>query len=181
MIAEPYICTSPSRAGEIQYFSKIDPRFVDSDGEYHHQGVSWRVYADFEREKLRELGSVKSAYCNFYGISVSCQDCYFVLFRRLDCEDKRCKFPWYTLHGDRLGERSHCHHYSSACLIDYHPADYDHDSESNRLLKRAEFLKAVCEKEGVEWIPSCTHRKIRCPDPSIEIVCKRCGFILNSI
>jgi len=30
----------------------------------------------------------------------------------------------------------------------------DKDSESNRLLKRAEFLKAVCDKEGVEWLPS---------------------------
>jgi hypothetical protein len=30
---------------------------------------------------------------------------------------------------------------------------FDADSESDRLLKRAEFLKAVCEKEGVEWLP----------------------------
>ena len=27
------------------------------------------------------------------------------------------------------------------------------DSESSRLLKRAEFLKAVVEKEGLEWLP----------------------------
>src|SRR4051794_23223861 len=27
------------------------------------------------------------------------------------------------------------------------------DSESSRVIKRAEFLKAVCEREGVEWLP----------------------------
>lgn len=150
VIAEPYICIHGKHKGEIQWF--VDNYYVHSI--YNGEDMSnWKPYADFEREKLRELGSVRSAYCNFYGISVSCQDCYFVLLERLDCEDKRCKFPWQTLHGDRQGEKSHCHHYSSACLIDYHPSDYDSDSESNRLLNRAKFLKAVCEKEGIEWIP----------------------------
>ncbi len=31
---------------------------------------------------------------------------------------------------------------------------YFADSETSRLLKRAEFLKAVCEKEGVGWLPT---------------------------
>jgi len=44
--------------------------------------------------------------------------------------------------------------YDSGELIGY--SEYLNDSESNRLLKRAEFLKAVCEKEGVEWLPEAT-------------------------
>jgi hypothetical protein len=44
--------------------------------------------------------------------------------------------------------------YLSSDLIDYWGSNYLNDSESNRLLKRAEFLKAVCEKEGVGWMPA---------------------------
>ena len=42
---------------------------------------------------------------------------------------------------------------NSNVLLDYSMSDLEHDPESSRLLKRAEFLKAVCEKEGVEWLP----------------------------
>lgn len=52
------------------------------------------------------------------------------------------RFDGYTLLG-----------YTSLHLIAYSSDDYVKDSESNRLLKRAEFLKAVCEKEGVAWLP----------------------------
>jgi hypothetical protein len=43
--------------------------------------------------------------------------------------------------------------HGSARLIGYDTGDFKRDSESSRLLKRAEFLKAVCEKEGVDWLP----------------------------
>ncbi len=43
--------------------------------------------------------------------------------------------------------------FNSKDLINYDTQNYIDDSESSRLLKRAEFLKAVCEKEGVEWLP----------------------------
>ena len=49
--------------------------------------------------------------------------------------------------------------YDSLELIGYSFENYDADSESNRLLKRAEFLKAVCEKEGVEWLPKTTDKQ----------------------
>lgn len=49
--------------------------------------------------------------------------------------------------------------YRSVAVINYWMDDYEADSESSRLLKRAEFLKAVCEKEGVEWLPKTTEAK----------------------
>ena len=59
--------------------------------------------------------------------------------------------------GFRIGDQSR----GSRELIGYSGKDYLNDSESSRLLKRAEFLKAVCEKEGVEWLPKeeCSCRK----------------------
>ena len=41
---------------------------------------------------------------------------------------------------------------SSHTLIGYAMNNWEDDTESGRLLKRAEFLKAVCEKENVEWL-----------------------------
>ena len=41
---------------------------------------------------------------------------------------------------------------------DYYRPDFDRDSESSRLLKRAEFLKAVRAKERVEWPPNANAR-----------------------
>lgn len=43
---------------------------------------------------------------------------------------------------------------NSRTLTDYDVYDYRKDDESGRLLARARFLKAACEKEGVEWLPS---------------------------
>ncbi len=60
-------------------------------------------------------------------------------------------FDWvsgYSLHVDEF-------RYESKQFIGYSSHDFAKDSESYRLLKRAEFLKAVCEKEGVEWLPDC--------------------------
>lgn len=43
--------------------------------------------------------------------------------------------------------------YASEELLGYDDRDCHDDSESSRLLNRAEFLKIVCEKEDVEWLP----------------------------
>lgn len=153
MIAEPYICTKGSDTGQIHWYTQVP-------------AYGWIPYANFERRKLKELDNVKTAYCGFQGITISCKDCYWVLLSRKDCADNKCTFPWQTIKGDRAGEKQHCHHYGSADLIGYKPSDYDKDSESSRLLKRAEFLKAVCEKEGIPWLPQCEHNTVRaggCP------------------
>lgn len=135
MIAEPYICIKGPRAGTIEWFQSIDPRFVDSAGEYHHEGVRWRVYADFEREKLNKLSYKYSSNTDF-GIGFN---------------------EW---HGFTWME------YTSHELIAYTSGQYDMDSESNRLLKRAEFLSKVCDEEGVKWLSEkpkykCDYGKIR--------------------
>lgn len=110
-------------------------------------GYPWQQYACFEREKLRELG-----WKHGIGINISCSDAFWMIQRD----------------GKRRIE------YMSDELIGYGYADFQNDSESSRLLKRAEFLKAVCEKEGVEWLPK---------DPEFVVVgnefdkpCSICGF-----
>lgn len=119
MIAEPYICIIGPTAGEIWWWN--------SDGQCVYEGCidkkvdeCWMPYADFEREKLKELRG-KLVDVNFSGD--------------------------YQLRLDRRGSTF----YTSEFETLYR--GYLADSESNRLLKRAEFLKAVCEKEGVEWLP----------------------------
>lgn len=69
--------------------------------------------------------------------------------------------------------------YTSDHLICYTNDQHWDGSESSRLLKRAEFLKAVCEKEGVEWLPKdcCCEPNEPCKahgthDPK---KCKYCG------
>ena len=57
--------------------------------------------------------------------------------------------------------------YDSFQLIGYQ--DHFEDTESSRLLKRAEFLKAVCEKEGVEWLP-----ENPCGEKSVHDQCQCC-------
>ncbi len=128
MIAEPYICTKSSRAGEIQWFNSIDPRYVDPRGEYHCEGVPWRVYADFEREKLKTLSKDNPKWIIGMGLDLVPENRGYIL-------------P--LLH----------HWYDSKGIIGADGEDLYDASESTRLLKRAEFLKAVCEKEGVEWLP----------------------------
>lgn len=84
----------------------------------------WQSYTDFEREKLKELGML------------------FIM--------TGCGITSWSLFGYADGKGFDCKHAD----IRYTRHQYDADSESGRLLKRAEFLKAVCEKEGVEWLPS---------------------------
>lgn len=64
--------------------------------------------------------------------------------------------------------------YNARDLIGYDDEDHYFDSESSRLLKRAEFLKAVCEKEGVKWLPN-AHDMHACDGkhhPDTECDCK---------
>ena len=114
MIAEPYICTACPKAGRINWFY---PAYATTE---KVQDKGWQPYADFEREKLRELGHGCIAVDGQGSTRVSA---FFL---------------------GKLG---------SMPLVQYSSFDYLNDSESSRLLKRAEFLKAVCEKEGVEWLP----------------------------
>lgn len=121
MIAEPYICIRGDNLGMIRWF------FVESDkisDVYYCKADNWQKYAEFEREKLIDLGMVYRIMNN--GESA------FSLYKEFSAISK----------------------YDSDCIIDYKFQDYAYDSESSRFLKRAEFLKAVCEKEGVEWLPA---------------------------
>ena len=45
-------------------------------------------------------------------------------------------------------------YYSSRDLTGFNGLDYADASESTRLLERAKFLKAVCEKEMIDFLPS---------------------------
>jgi hypothetical protein len=114
MIAEPYINTAGPCAGYINWYKPGEPTYIYS-----------MPYADFEREKLKQLAEKK--------------------FPRYPSES----YWGIPLGGDgyRLSENH------SINVIGYSATMWERDTESNRLLKRAEFLKAVCEKEGVEWLP----------------------------
>lgn len=57
--------------------------------------------------------------------------------------------------------------YHSEDLIRYSGKDYDRDSESGRLLARARFLKAVCEREQVEWLPK--EQRNTTPEPKPDL------------
>lgn len=114
MIAEPYINL---QTGEVYWHREGD----------RHQGIYFQQYADFEREKLKELDADLSLT---EGVEVSGE-----------------LHAGYSCYVSPKGS-----HYSSV-MIDYSYEDHRKDSESSRLLKRAEFLKAVCEREGVEWLP----------------------------
>ncbi len=87
----------------------------------------WQPYADFEREICAKL----ECYPNHIRQTTLG---YHIMFTR-SLQGKKQAF------------------YNSHELLDYSAVDYSMDTESGRLLKRAEFLKAVCEKEGVEWLP----------------------------
>jgi len=122
MLVEPYIAIRGHLAGNIEY--RDAALFQKKDGTWVCDG-DWIPYADFEREKLRELGSVNEyikAHEWGYSLGINLDD------------------------GVRILDSEVLIHYSHDC--------YEADSESSRLLNRAEFLKAVCEKEGVEWLPA---------------------------
>lgn len=132
MIAEPYICIKPGikTTGKIEWW--FPPVHKDAPYTGHNGSVmkedAWQPYADFEREKLREL---KASRAGVWIASMDTGDGWGV-----------------CIPNNKAGEFIR---YYSDDFIGY--ASYDTDSESCRLLKRAEFLKAVCEKEGVEWLP----------------------------
>ncbi len=123
MIAEPYICTRGTKnLGKIAWVT--EDRILAPDNGINFEG--WTLYADFEREKLEQIG----------------------------CRGKkviRVEDSWgYHVTIKKNGvERT----YESDELIEYNTGKYWDDSESGRVLNRARFLKAVCEKEGVEWFP----------------------------
>ena len=127
MICEPYICIRGSRLGEIRYAPIAsggkNQKGNDSDEWLLGNDCEWQEYADFERAKLREIFPKWDV-----GVSVSSLG--------------------YCLHND-MGRAV----FSSYRLTGYTPHEHFSDSESSRLLKRADFLNAVCEKEGVEWLP----------------------------
>lgn len=134
MIAEPYIAIKGVCAGEIHWFDD-----VYYNGEKWKNEDDWMPYADFEREKLRQI--------SLFGCVSLGVDGYFVTAVLAD--------------GMKL------HKYNSISLIGYTKNAYMDDSESSRLLKRAEFLKAVCERENVEWLPQSklrTHGECDHPD-----------------
>lgn len=132
MIAEPYICIKGQSLGEIDWETTNAARGSCKNvltEMMRNAESTWRRYADFEREKLRGL---------------SCQDIRMPGIGTI-----------YDQTGVSVGYSIYCKNsnelYLSSELIGY--SRYLCDSESSRLLKRAEFLKAVCEKEGVEWLP----------------------------
>jgi len=106
----------------------------------------WMPYAKFEREKLKELGNGR--------------------IYMPEEEGKSYKLVW---DGDSRWVRER-NKKGLGHLIEYSREDYDKDSESNRLRERARFLKAVCEKEGVEWLP---HKKL--PRNEISYLSSCCG------
>ena len=117
MISEPYINTG---TGEIEWF-KISFQIL-----YDAICPPWIPYADFEREKLEELGAD------------DIQTCYTSAAYEIITN-------WGT------PKKKTCH--NSSVEISYDVHDFRSDAESNRLLARARFLKAVCEKEGISWLP----------------------------
>jgi len=129
MIAEPYICIKGQDAGTIEWFEthKYNAPWEGT------LGPCWMRYANFEREKLKELGANE-------GISVDAWRGQYVIGLERYISGQAYQKGDAVRYSLRSSE-----------LIDYDK--YYFDCESNRLLKRAEFLKAVCEKEGVEWLP----------------------------
>lgn len=134
MIAEPYIQV---KTGTISWkFAHPDGLLYEMSPRYDSCDLLcslsewWTPYADFEREKLVQF-SEKRSPSNDGGNSN-----YVIWSIEVD--------EWI---GYRLWK------YDSRSLIDYTGTSFGEDSESSRLLKRAEFLKAVCEKERVEWLP----------------------------
>ena len=142
MIAEPHICIKGKKAGIIEWFTGDYEAQKKADGFIYdkYQGPLqnvWQSFADFEREKLSELHQKLEDACYIES------GADFYVFSVCDCSPKYEK--------DKDGEI-----YDSWDLIRYN--SFTEDSESSRLLKRMEFLKAVCAKENIEWLP-----KYKCP------------------
>lgn len=132
MIAEPYICIKGPGMGDIRWmFRNADGRLWMMVAGYNQPSIVtdsgvWVRFDIFEREKLKEVCKAE------IGISITAKG-YTIDYLPI-CVGKIIM-------------------YNSRELTGYADTDLYRDSESNRLLKRAEFLKAVCEKEGVEFLP----------------------------
>jgi len=136
MICEPYICLESKiyPIGDIQYLDVREAHTRRPFGRpdiYVNHDNTWQRYADFEREKLRELiGPVK--------IDIDYSGGY-----RLVRENE--------ISGPLMATEKTAKIWLSEKLTGYSTKDYKNDTEADRLLMRAEFLKAVCLKEGLSW------------------------------
>lgn len=145
MLYEPYICVESGynfKAGELHSF---DPEKQDAvnNSPLRKGEARFVKYADFERGKLRELANLKLPDGGFFKPRIEYHDCFGFVINHVE-------------HGT---------YHKSCDLICYPTADYEHDTESDRLLKRAEFLKAVCERENVEWLPDVQKMHITSEEP----------------
>ena len=128
MIAEPYICTKGLHAGDIQWlYRQQDGRLIDLLPRHNPANLQFIRY-----------GGNWQPYADFEREKLKAMG-YFVV--EIDC--------WGYVLRNKHGAMIH----HSQGQIGYSWIEYQANSESSRLLKRAEFLKAVCEKEGVEWLP----------------------------
>lgn len=131
MIAEPYICIKGKQAGTIEWLQEDEtgrPYEIGEASEMVWPKGVWERYADFEREKLKALDSMPRN---------ACSQSDFGELLTIGVDDR----GFFVL-GNGSGD-----------LIGYTEEQHTKDSESSRLLKRAEFLKAVCQKESIEWLP----------------------------
>lgn len=147
MIAEPYICIKGDNAGDIQW------AFTDEKGVWASpDGLSllkthWQTYADFEREKIRHLVGCAVIDISREGYQLT----WLSLSEAPGCKSREIR-KWYT----------------SKKMTGYTFLQYEQDPEHARLLERAKFLKVVCEKEAVEWLPK------SCCTKTYYGMCDRC-------
>lgn len=159
MIAEPYICIKGKRATEIMWCitESSDGEGSEICNEHCKDGCTncasgvWIRYADFEREKLSVLADEG---CDMEHVGLSGSLGYFLHF--IDVDGKETT-------------------YSSRRLCKFSGDLYKQNSENYRLIARAEFLKAVCEKEGVEWLPKSLRKLTPMPyctcEGSLDVYC----------
>lgn len=128
MKTEPYICIKGLHAGEIQWmFKHPDGRLIDLLPRHNSADLQFIRY-----------GGDWQPYADFEREKLTALNMTL----------------WLTYEGYGLDfDPDFGSKYKARDLINYSQREYDLDSESSRLLKRAEFIKAVCEKEGVEWLP----------------------------
>ena len=133
MISDPFLCIRGQKVGTIEWFHDAESQ-KKSDGLIYDSCIGpmqnvWQEYAEFERGKLGELE------CFPHEITPSSGG--------------------YELHVPKIKKGYKVKtttEYLSCNLIGYGLTKFTNDSESSRLLKRAEFLRAVCKKEGALWI-----------------------------
>ncbi len=148
MICNPFIHTT---TGEIEWF----PDYVHNVANSIYGKTPYVSYADFEREKLKELANGEGRDWQYS------EDC-------LSIHPYGTKGGAFQISRTQMEKPWNLEWLNSYDLTDYAGDDYCLASESQRLLARAEFLKAVCEKEGVEWLPK-KHEMMPTADSSAAI------------